>query len=144
MCVRILQEVLFFGKKSSRDGRMDLQRYERLFLGWVLLCLLVVLIHLHGSYFFLRCWVTASQDPILRRPHQSTDWELCLEPLSSATWKALVPTKGGLKSPAVNRGGLTLCWPVDAAPKNAAKSTQRLVQHWAATLTEIFRAFSQL
>jgi hypothetical protein len=46
------------------------------------------------------------------------------EPLSLATWKALVPTKGRLKSPAGNRGGLTQCSPVEAAPKKAAKSMQ--------------------
>jgi hypothetical protein len=72
-------------------------------------------------------------DFILRRPHQSSDCELwvevsrCGDPLSSATWKAPMPTKGRLKSPEGNRGGLTLCRPVEAAPKKAGKSSQRLV-----------------
>jgi hypothetical protein len=75
------------------------------------------------------------EDSILRQRHQRTDWELWLEvswrgePLSSATWKAPMPTKGRLKSPADNRGELKLCWPVEAAPKKAAKSTQRLELH---------------
>jgi hypothetical protein len=52
--------------------------------------------------------------PLFRRPHQRTAWEFrlkvgwCGEPLSSGTWKTLVPTKGWLKSPTGNRGGLIL------------------------------------
>jgi hypothetical protein len=61
----------------------------------------------HGTLVtgrFTRIW-----DSILRQPHQSTDWEFqlkvswCGEPLSSATWKVLVPTRGWLKSPTGTR-----------------------------------------
>jgi hypothetical protein len=45
----------------------------------------------------------------------------CGEPLSSAAWKALVTTMGRLKSPAGNRGGLTLCRQVEAAPKQVTR-----------------------
>jgi hypothetical protein len=56
-------------------------------------------------------------------PHQNVDCEIwlevnrCGETLSSATWKPRVPTKGRLKSPPDNRGGLTLSRPVDTIPK---------------------------
>jgi hypothetical protein len=49
------------------------------------------------------------------------------EALSSETWKALVPTKGGLKSPEGSRGGLMICASVETAPNKVAKSTQRLM-----------------
>jgi hypothetical protein len=87
---------------------------------------------------------------ILRRPHQSTDWEfrlkvsLCAEPHSSATWKAPVPTKGWLKSSTGNRGGLMFSRPAEAVPKKTAKSAQRVVSNYSASLTEVFRAFPQL
>jgi hypothetical protein len=60
---------------------------------------------------------------IFRRPHWSTDWETglrvswCGEFLSSATWKALVPTEGWLKSHAGKHGELMLSSPVEALPQ---------------------------
>jgi hypothetical protein len=85
-----------------------------------------------------------------RRSHQSTDWEFrlkvswCGEPLSSATWKAPVSTKGWLKSPTGNRGGLMFSSPDEAVHKKAAKSAQRVVFNYSATLTEDIRDFPQL
>jgi hypothetical protein len=78
------------------------------------------------------------------------DWEFrlkvswCGEPLSSATWKAPVPTKGWLKSPTGNRGGLMFSRPAEAVPKKAAKTVQQVVSNYSATPTEVFRAFPQL
>jgi hypothetical protein len=51
------------------------------------------------------------------------------KPLYSATWKALVPTKGCLMSPTVNPEGLILFKLVEADPKKAAKSTQQVVSN---------------
>jgi hypothetical protein len=93
---------------------------------------------------------TKIRGSILRRPHHSTDWEFrlkvswCGEALSSAKWKAPVPTKGWLNSPTGNRGGLMFSRPAEAVHKNSTKSAQRLVSNYSATLTEVFRAFPQL
>jgi hypothetical protein len=64
----------------------------------------------------------------------------CGEPLSSATWKAPVPTKGWLKSPTCYWGGLMFSRPVEAVHKNSAMSAQRVVSNYLATLTEVFGA----
>jgi hypothetical protein len=61
-----------------------------------------------------------------------------------ATWKTLVPTKGLLKLPTGNRGGLMLSRPAEAVPKKTAKSAQRVVSNHSASLNEVFRAFPQL
>jgi hypothetical protein len=51
--------------------------------------------------------------------------------------------QGQTEVAAGNRGGLMLCFPAEAAPKWAHNSTQ-LVQHYPATLVEVFRDFPQL
>jgi hypothetical protein len=74
-------------------------------------------------------------DSIFHRKHQSINWELrlkvswCGKPLSWATLKAIVPNKGCLKSSTFNGERLMLRRPVEAAPKKAAKSTQKLVSN---------------
>jgi hypothetical protein len=65
-----------------------------------------------GILFFTNLWLKFSQY-----------WE----PLSSATWEALVPTKGWLNLTMGNRGGLMLSRSVEAALKSGAKSMQWLV-----------------
>jgi hypothetical protein len=63
---------------------------------------------------------------------------------SSATWMALVPTKGWLKSPTGNQGGLMLSRPANAVPKMSVRSAKRVVSNYLAAVTEIFHAFPQL
>jgi hypothetical protein len=59
------------------------------------------------------------------------------------TVTALVPTKGWLKSPTGNRGELMLSRPAEAVPEKTAKSAQRVVSNYWATLTG-FPCFSSV
>jgi hypothetical protein len=59
------------------------------------------------------------------------------QPLSSATWKVLVPTEGWLKSPTDNRRKRLLRRPAAAVPKNAVVSTQWLISNYSVTLSEV-------
>jgi hypothetical protein len=63
------------------------------------------------------------------KSRHSTQNLLMQEPISSATFKALVITKECVKSPTVNRGGLMLRRSVEAAPNNTSNSTERLVSN---------------
>jgi hypothetical protein len=80
---------------------------------------------------------------ILCQPRQSIDWVLWLEispcgkPVTSATWKALVPNKSWPKSLKSNRWRLMHIRPFEAASKNVSNYTQWLVYHYLATLPEI-------
>jgi hypothetical protein len=58
-------------------------------------------------------------------------------PLISETWKALVPTKGRLKSLTGYRGGLMLSKPAEAVPKKKTKSAQRVMSNYSDTLTGV-------
>jgi hypothetical protein len=81
---------------------------------------------------FTRIWGS-----ILRRLHQSTDWEFRLnlswygERLSSETSKALVPSKSWLKSPMGYWGALMLSMPAEAV---SAQQVKRVVSDYSATL----------
>jgi hypothetical protein len=66
------------------------------------------------------------------------------KPLSSATLKAFVPTEGWLKCPTRNRRELKLSGSAAAAHKKTAKSTLRVFRNYSASLTKVYRVFTQL
>jgi hypothetical protein len=84
------------------------------------------------------------------QPCESINWELqlrvscCREPLSLATWKALVLINSCLKSPMVKQGRLMLNKSVEAAPYKVAELMQHLVSNTISYPDWGFPSFSSL
>jgi hypothetical protein len=84
------------------------------------------------------------------QPCECINWEIrlrvscCREPLSLATWKALVLINSCLKSPMVKQGRLMLSKSVEAAPYKVAELMQHLVSNTISYPDWGFPSFSSL